>query len=210
MSYKPSDFVATFGDVVGVLMPGAVAAYVVGPTIVPMVATFGLWDMSQQPASWVAFVVGSYFLGHLVFLLGAFLDYGYDPIRRLVRPRERDDLYSAATDRKKAVLGSQHAAINTYKYAKTLLGLRHEAAALEVSRLEAESKFFRSTTALLGVVLIAAWSSLDGGARLIGAAMLILSFWRYAERRWKSTQTAYSYVLVLHGSPSPGEPVASL
>ena len=202
MSYKPSDFAVGFSDVIGVLMPGAVMVYVLEPHVKPRLHGLGLPDVGSEAPAWVAFVVASYFLGHLAFLIGSFLDYLYGPLRKKFKPTEKDQLYSAATDYKKQLLGDMDECINTYKFAKAILGLGHEAASNEVQRLEAESKFFRSVVTVMAVTLGVVWSGIGVEGRIVGVILIMLSVWRYAERRWKSTESAYAYVLAISRNPT--------
>jgi len=197
VGYKPGDFAASFGDIIGILMPGAVAAYVLGPWVQGRVKPFGLLEVAEGPPAWVAFVVAAYFLGHLVFLLGSFLDPLYNPLRKYLRPPDKDHLYAVAKACQRRELDDTAHAINVFKYAKAVLGLFHEGATAEIQRLEAESKFFRSICALLVLLVVATWNRSDLGLRVLALALILLSFWRYAERRWKSTELAYGYLVAL-------------
>jgi len=100
--------------------------------------------------------------------------------------------------------------MNTFTWAKTMLLLRAPAAFAEVQRHEAESKFFRSLILVLPIAGLAAavhWA-LTGQYLLAALALAApwplarLSFSRYAERRRKSTQWAYNYVISLQLGPS--------
>lgn len=101
--------------------------------------------------------------------------------------------------------------MNTFTWAKIMLLLRAPAAFAEVQRYEAESKFFRSLILVLPIAGLAAglhWA-LTGELLLAAVAVAApwplarLSFSRYAERRRKSTQWAYSYVIGLQLAPPP-------
>jgi hypothetical protein len=104
--------------------------------------------------------------------------------------------------------------MNTFTWAKTVLLLRAPAAFAEVQRYEAESKFFRSLILVLPIAGLAAalhWALI--GQFLLAVLALAapwplarLSFARYAERRRKSTQWAYSYVISLQLGPPVAEP----
>ena len=100
------------------------------------------------------------------------------------------------------LIGAESSAemINTFKWARAKVQMRHPTAAVEISRLEADSKFFRS---LIVVLVIIAGGLVYKGAWLSVAACFVLvalAFFRYADQRFKSTQLAYIYVVAMAGS----------
>ena len=148
-------------------------------------------------AGWVIFLFAAYLLGHIVFLLGSYLDNIYDPIRKLVWPKATDFAYQQADRIKRDRLG-----------AKAAKAINHPAGMAEVARLEADSKFFRSLVVVL-VILLAATLANDGHRTGIVFPVLlgvfaVLSYWRYTERRYKSTEQAYRFMIVLAGDDSAG------
>jgi hypothetical protein len=115
--------------------------------------------------------------------------------------RERDEAYAAATAIRQRILGATASATNTYKFATAVLSLRHDTANAEVRQLEADSKFFRSLTVLSIGFLIA--SALKGESfAIVFLGITLLCCWRYIERRWKATQRAFQYIVVLNGLES--------
>lgn len=196
MDAKPSELLIGVGELIGILLPGAVVTYLASPLTQRLDVVQSLPVLSEG-AAWVAFVVGAYFAGHLVFLVGSFLDKPYDVVRQHFWPREDDSAYDAANEIRARFLGASARATNTYKFATALLALQHETAFAEVRQLEADSKFFRSLIVLaLGLLVVTAATGQAGlavGCLLAGA----MCCWRYVERRWKATQRAYQYVVVL-------------
>jgi hypothetical protein len=96
------------------------------------------------------------------------------------------------------------AVINAFQWAKAHLGIKYPTALVEVQRLEADSKFFRSLViVLLFLSSWLFWKTFRGNLNcLIALSCLVfcgLSFWRYVERRFKSTQQAYWFVISLEG-----------
>lgn len=200
MGSKPSDFLIGIAEFIGVLLPGAVLAWMVSPALASLAARNAL-PIPSGSGGWVALAILAYLGGHLVFLVGSYLDTPYDLVRRQLRPREGDVAYQAATALAKRELGDRFAALNTYKFATALLALAHPVAYGEVKQLEADSKFFRSL-----VVLALGWAVLgiakSDGPVVVGAlALATPCALRFGERRWKSTQRAYEYVVVLLGAP---------
>jgi hypothetical protein len=199
MDTKPSDFFVGVIDFFAVILPGALLCSMLVPLAQghlfgPIVPPF-----AGRAEVWIAFLFASYLMGHLVFLLASFLDPVYDKLRRRLKPPENDRLYALATQLKEAKLGPASAdLINTFRWAKAYIQLRHPKALVEINRLEADSKFFRSFV----VVLVLAFPILlarGQGSKVVLAILLLplaaLCFWRYAERRWKSTRLAYEYLI---------------
>jgi hypothetical protein len=100
--------------------------------------------------------------------------------------------------------------VNAFQWAKAKLAIGSPGALVEVQRLEADSKFFRSFVVVLFVLLV--WTSLIAVQGRISwwivfacLAFLVLSLWRYIERRFKATQQAYWYVLTMEHCPPPSE-----
>ena len=92
-------------------------------------------------------------------------------------------------------------AINTFQWCKARLALDQPEALTTVQRLEADSKFFRSFTVALAVVL--SLRLLHGIEALVAAVAMVLAFWRYIEQRMKSTQQAYWFILVGERNRTP-------
>lgn len=95
--------------------------------------------------------------------------------------------------------------INAFQWAKANIELRSPAAAVEVHRLEADSKFFRSLMVVIVlispiVIYNAALSHEAVGITLVVSALfslLVLSFLRYLDRRRKGIKLAYYYLIAL-------------
>jgi len=88
-------------------------------------------------------------------------------------------------------------AINAYQWSKIRLSKLHGKGLVSVQRFEADSKFFRSLTVVLAVLVPIL---LVKGRPLLGVAtlgFLALALWRYIEQRFKATQQAYWFAMVL-------------
>jgi hypothetical protein len=204
---KPSDFYVGVTDFFSILLPGAALT----GALVHVGWVGETWTdrppLTDQTARWVAFALCAYASGHLIFLFAALLDSPFYVWARNVIWRDQPgDAYAVArTLRERTLkrgLGPQAVLagdrpLNTYAWAKSLLMLQWPAAAADVQRYEADSKFFRS---LVVVTLLMAMLTFGEGAAGWGLLLIGLSvpcFWRYAERRKKSTQWAYQHVIVL-------------
>lgn len=175
MNFEPQKFFIGVMDFFSILLPGALLTYLL------------LGDRYSKLAdanAWVAFLFASYLLGHLVFLLGSWLDELYDWARRhtlnkqitllarrgrllpwlsraliwLVFKSERNLSVDRATEIKRQALGPLQAneSVNTFQWCKALLNTASPASFAVVQRFEADSKFFRSFTVVL-LLLLAAW-----------------------------------------------------
>jgi hypothetical protein len=91
--------------------------------------------------------------------------------------------------------------MNTYKWALCFIGITKPELLEEVKKHEADSKFFRS---LIIAFLIIAFAILlkenNGNLFIIFLVLAFLSFYRYADLRYKSTEKAYQIVITLHHS----------
>jgi hypothetical protein len=217
MDLKPRDLAVGVIDLFAVLLPGAVLVFLALDEARARLFGTVLPAISGEVQGWAVFLFASYLLGHFIFLLGSFLDPVYDRVRRRAKPAESDWLYRAAKEEKRKVLGDDNQEIvNTFKWAKAMVQLRYPAAATEIARLEADSKFFRSFVVVLLLILLRFVGKLFTNEvsiqtaleLVICAALLVLSFWRYFDQRWKSTQLAYTYLMALGKMPERDVPHA--
>ena len=91
--------------------------------------------------------------------------------------------------------------INAFQWSKAMLAINHYQLLLDVQRYEADSKFFRTFSVLLAVapiltnnIISSKWYVLS----LLCAILLLLSLYRYMERRYLSTEQAYRYLITLN------------
>jgi len=199
---KPGDFYVGVIDFFSILLPGALlgatAAIVLDmpPVLRPL--------LTSDTARWVAFALSAYALGHFAFLISSRLDDIYDRYRPLMWPRANDEKgpfmearalrcahFANGADPEKDV------PMNTFKWAKAVLTARAPAALADVNRYEAHSKFFRSMAVALPIAGAAV--AFAGDVRALPTALLLaaVAFFVYAQQRFRSTEWAYRYVLVL-------------
>ena len=200
---KLSDLYVGVIDLFAILLPGALLAGALAVLIPIPEPLQGL--LASEGARWVAFAFAAYALGHFAFLLSAKADdWFYDGYRKKKWPKADDPgkLYPMATGLRLAQFPNganpgDDLPMNTFKWAKTVLMLRAPGALADVQRYEADSKFFRSMMVVLPVIGII--GPLIGIWPLLPLAILFtwFSFRSYAERRYKSTEWAYQYALVL-------------
>ena len=203
MDYKPSDFFVGVIDVFAILLPGSLLAFATQDLATQYVLGGILPPVQGDIQSWVAFFFAAYLLGHFIFLIGSFLDsLVYDRYRKRFLVRNNDELYRCATAIKQRQLQPLTAKeiVNTFKWARAKIQLAHPALSIEISRLEADSKFFRSLIVVLLIIagtllLKAAWVEIG-----VCLALAVLAFFRYADQRYKSTELAYIYLVAMDKS----------
>ncbi len=102
-------------------------------------------------------------------------------------------------------MGDDASIANPYKWGRTNVRQFSEAGAREIDRLDADSKFFRSVTVVLAILAGVSYAQdFPLWIRWASAGMMVLSFWRFADLRWKSVETACLHYVVLQGiRPSP-------
>ena len=226
MDFDPQKLFIGLMDFFSILLPGALLTYLLMDQVGPVLLAERYGKLAGAEG-WAAFLFASYLFGHLIFLLGSWLDEFYDwargytlnvQIRRLalrdkllpwplrlglwaVFRSESDHAAHRTEQVKKRLLSSLQAdrAVNTFQWCKVWLNVESQPCLQAVQRLEADSKFFRSFVVVLAVVLITwPWHHPDSPLLALGvAALLLLALWRYMEQRWKATNLAYWSVLTL-------------
>lgn len=237
MNFEPQKFFVGLIDFFAVLMPGALLTFLIQDHAGPRILGDSYWSLQGAPA-WAVFVFSSYLLGNFAFLLGASLDPLYDALRkttrgatlsdlacgrplkswprrllsRLLFPRNSERAVQLAVKIKQEyleVLGDKDS-VNAFQWSKARLAIEKPEMLTAVQRLEADSKFFRGFVIVL--IPCIAWTLWDKDfwLALTSAILMLLASWRYAERRFKSTEHAYWYVIALEGARhalSPRPPV---
>lgn len=226
MNFDPQKFFIGLMDFFSILLPGALLTWLLMGEVGPVVLgdRYATLDGAQ---AWAAFLFASYLFGHLIFLLGSWLDELYDSARSytlntqiarlarrgrllpwfaraliwLVFKRERNLAVDRATRIKQQTLGPLQAkdAINAFQWSKALLNLESSTSLAVVQRFEADSKFFRCFTVVLLILLLAwPWQHQWPPAGIpIVLSLLLLALWRYMEQRYKATNQAYWSVITL-------------
>jgi hypothetical protein len=217
---KPQDLFIGVIDIFAVFLPGMIfTGYLSTYKDIRNFAKL-LVPANDSTAYWILFLLSSYFIGHIFFLIAAHFD---DTCDKETIPKLYRDAKDAA--RKLAETARQsHASSSTdtlptdetdrgkemFRWAKSVLTQFSPAAMNEVARYEADSKFFRSTCLVAIILAIAlffqflimvtktslslSWPYLFSA--ITSAALSILSWLRYAERRAKSSEWAFRHVAV--------------
>jgi len=81
MNFDPQKLFIGLMDFFSILLPGALLTYLLMGEVGPLVLA-DRYAQLADPQGWAAFLLASYLFGHLVFLLGAWLDEFYDWARR--------------------------------------------------------------------------------------------------------------------------------
>jgi hypothetical protein len=214
---KPGDFFLGVLDFFAILIPGSLATWLVTrylsePTLHNALVLPGDSATPHWLVPTAACAVSSYVLGHFVFMAGSKLDPSYDRWRKRVHPLDRDKTFKAADDLKKTVTPKLDGAeLSTLKWARAYIQVKSAAARVEIDRLEAEQKFFRSLVVV--AALFAAHFILHDrllGAGVVAIAMSVLSYQRYLDRRWTMTELIFATAVIVAaavpaGSVAPGE-----
>lgn len=204
MSYKPSDFFVGVLDFFSVLLPGALLAYLGRGFADKHVFVAPLTALHGPVEGWVAFAFASYLLGQFTFLVSAtFMDDLYDHTYLRYRRRKGD----AVMEKARNLQGENTSIIGTLKWANAFVRLHSACMGDILDQLEATSKFFRSVTVVLMVfaVVLLFWGR--SAAALVCAVLILLSFWRFANQRWKFTELTYLCFIQMSKPPAVGEAV---
>jgi len=203
---KPSEFYVGLLNFFAILLPGAIATAILLPRYGDFVVGSLIPALSNDSTNLLAFLIFSYFLGHLLFLVGSYIDYFYNILRKRINPYDNESAFQCATRIKDALVDqSERKALNTFQWSRSVLISICPAAAEDVHQLEADSKFFRSLLVVCALAAIAFMLSSQWIESLIALVLVVPCFARYYERRLKSTTQAYIHVITLNrlGSLQP-------
>ena len=168
---KPSEFYVGVIDLFAILLPGAIATALLEPRIGNVVFGRLMVIPESEAAKWVVFLAVSYLLGHLIFLGGSYLDRLYNVIRERLNPYGNESAYQCATRVRDSLIDeAERKALNTFQWSRSVLLSRCPAAADDVHRLEADSKFFRSllvVSALAAVVFFSEGRPIEGSVAIL-------------------------------------------
>ena len=228
MDWDPQKFFVGLMDFFSILLPGALLTFVFMDDVGPVVLG-GRYTQLADLTAWAVFLGSSYLFGHLVFLLGSWLDELYDwarsytldaQIRRLAKRgrilawparmlvwlvyrNERGLAVERAARLKELALEPVGAgrAINAFQWCKMRLSIDQPSILANVQRFEADSKFFRCFVIVLVLLLAAAaWKEWPAPFVVALPVLLVLALWRYMEQRLKAINQAYWGVIALAGT----------
>jgi hypothetical protein len=209
---KPGDFLLGVLDFFAILLPGMMVTWLalqyVPPSILRDALSFQI-EATPQPNAWVlavAYLLASYTLGHFVFMVGSGLDPSYDRWRRSAKPRTADATYLAAKDlHKKLNKELFHDGYSTLKWARVYIQVHAADARVEIDRLEADQKFFRSLV-IVAIAFAAHFVILKGALvlGLVAVVLGVLAYQRYVDQRWKMTELIYATVVIVHQAIASG------
>lgn len=225
MDFEPQKFFVGLMDFFSILLPGALLTFLLKHEAIKTEYVADRISQLGEAKGWVAFLVISYVLGHVAFLLGSWLDELYDWLRRrtlnaqikqLVRRKklmlwwvrwlvwlvfrgESNQAVQQAGQIKAKYLSPLQAkkTVNNFQWSKALLTIESPTSLAVIQRFEADSKFFRCFVIVLLVMLGFSWHWDSGKLAIGGAILLPLAMWRYMEQRFKATNQAYWSVITL-------------
>jgi hypothetical protein len=213
---KPGDFMLGVLDFFAIMLPGSLATWLVLQYI-PAPALLKALSFGAQPSTperyvlIAAFLLSSFMLGHFAFMAGAELDPAYDRWRRRAKPFSGDRAYLAARKLQQArnqdLVGGD---FTTLKWARAYIQIKSAAARVEIDRLEADQKFFRSLVVIssaFALHFLLREASLV--AALAALALAVLAYHRYRDQRWKMTELIFATAVIVDAAV-PATPAASL
>jgi len=196
---KPSEFFVGVLDFFAILLPGAIATAILAPRTESFVFRSLIAPPTDNLEKWMIFIVFAYFLGHLIFLTGSYIDRIYNILRERFNSYGNESAYWCATRVRDALINDREKqALNTFQWSRAVLIAKCPAAAEDIHRLEADSKFFRSLLIVCAIGSIAFLADHRVMEGIVTAALTVPCFARYYERRLKSTTQAYIHIITLH------------
>ena len=206
---KPGDFLLSVLDVFAILLPGSLATWLTIQYIqrdaLREALSLQLGNSTANPDAFVAgaaFLLSSYLLGHFVFMAGGRLDVLYDRWRTRAKPNEADKVFLAVRALQRELTGTIVGGdFSTLKWAKTYVQVKAPTARIEIDRLEADSKFFRSLVVMF-VAFAVHFLIHDRSVRIgiVALVLAVLSYYRYVQQRWKMTELSYGTAVIVHAT----------
>lgn len=201
MNQKPSDLMLSVIDFFGILVPGAVLAFLHGNFLL---APLGLsMGALQTLADWIPAFFIAYVLGH--FLLGFSV-----PLNRLAArfpSKATTAYYRAVQAHLKLPPEVPDTRTSAFYSAFSFIRIHNTAAMVEVERQAAEYKLFRSLTLLflLDIPLTAASHSLSLTRLVISLLVVCLAAYRFMWLLDWTYQMAFDFYLQLQQPPTGHE-----
>ncbi|MGE0131570.1 MAG: hypothetical protein AB7U82_26105 [Blastocatellales bacterium] len=180
--YKPSDLLVGIVDFFAILLPGAALAFVGMKFQGKIFNGVILPALGEGAPRWIVFILSSYLIGHIVFLLGSsILDPVYGTTYRKFKSRMTGDLlFKRAGEIKRETQISNNEIENNYKWARAAVRMSNSAASAEIDRLEANSKFFRSMVVVLFIAMVILGIGDGRLPLLLNVVMILLLYCRHA------------------------------
>jgi hypothetical protein len=193
MEYKPGDFFIGVIDFFGILIPGAVFAFLHGEPLLRLAAV--VLPTDRGTFFWVEFLVGSLLLGH--FLVGCSV-----PLNRLVEvfwPESKDKFYEEAAQEISLPVAMNRR--DAFYRAYCFLRIKNQPAVAEIDRQVADYKLFRSLTALFLVDLVLTLTAGGCNVRhlLVSFTLMILAGARYLFLLNWTQELTFDYYTLLVG-----------
>ena len=194
---KPGDFFVGIVDLFAIFLPGGLLTFV-------LYQQYSAFLLNVVPISgnqyWLAFVFFSYLIGHVIFMIGSKIDGLYDYHRKKRNPYINTSAFQCASQIKHKFLSeTESKAVNTYMWSTSILTTQYSDAIVEINRLVADSKFFRSLVVIIPIISLV---FVDGGNyqhALMTILFIVPCYLRYYDRRLKSTTRTYQYIIMLNG-----------
>ena len=194
---KPADFFVGMIDFFSVFLPGGMLTFVIYNKYQSFFIDVVPLDGGQL---WVGFLFFSYLLGHIIYMIGARLDLLYECHRSSRNPQTNELAYQCTSDIKhKFLSGNENDSINTFQWSISVLTTQHPEAMIEINRLVADQKFFRSLVVIIPLISLVLLFNSDYFQAGVFFMLIFPCYIRYFERRLKSTTRAYQYIIMLDG-----------
>jgi 8-oxo-dGTP pyrophosphatase MutT (NUDIX family) len=229
MNLEPQKFFIGVVDFFAILMPGALVAYLGKDWAAHAVLGQPSFPLQGAEAWLVFFFASYLLGHFAFLLGAKLDDWLYNPLRKLTywgqlqrlaknRPLAPRWLRKAAESKwlfgsnaDAAVMQAQRikaralqqldavGAINAFQWTKARLSRDHPPGLVTVQRFEADSKFFRSLAVVLTVLAAILAFRGEPVPVLVCTGFLLAALWRYLDQRFKATQQAYWFLIMLEG-----------
>jgi hypothetical protein len=172
---KPNDLLLGVIEFFGILIPGAVLAFLHGNFILKPLK-LSIRELNSFP-DWIPAFFFSYVLGHFLFAISEFVFFFAD---RLLRKRTKE-FYEAIKDSVQLPKNVSTDYSSVFNSAFSYIRIKSPEAISEVERRTGEYKLFRSMTLLFLLDILFSTLSNNYSCGRLGFSLLIagLAFWRF-------------------------------
>jgi hypothetical protein len=198
MNFKPNEFFIGLLDFFAVLVPGLIFTFLFEKQISACLP--GTIVISDSLPFWIAAFIIAYIVGQFIYGISALLDdLIYAPLRPLIFPESKDHAYKAADKIRLSIFETGKAPIQTFKWCKAIVEIEVPEIAMNISKLEAEQKFFRSffVVSFTYFFYLIFSNENQNSNCIIWGILGFASLVYYFQRRFKCTKTVCEALITL-------------
>lgn len=208
---KPSDLFLDIQDLFGILLPGAILAFLVA-AFFPAEIREVVPPIAPGAETWVAFFVGAYVLGHFLLAVGYLLEFQFEAhVKQGFRWFGKlDETRARAQELFAEQLGDRNVPhVGLVRFARNRMRVQHPTIARAQARFEAHAFLFRSLTIAFALVAVLCVFDLALKRSVAFLALSVLSLYLFLDLRAQTVMGLCQYVILCACGQLPPESAAT-